>query len=43
MINKKRNEISISKMIDCNQKSMLPGGGFHGGEQIETLPGGGFH
>ena len=21
----------------------LPGGGFHGSEQVETLPGGGFH
>lgn len=28
---------------NMNQREMLPGGGFFGGEQKETLPGGGFH
>ena len=26
-----------------NETTMLPGGGFYGGENQETLPGGGFH
>ena len=25
------------------EETMLPGGGFHGGENQGTLPGGGFH
>lgn len=28
---------------NMNQREMLPGGDFFGGEQKETLPGGGFH
>ncbi|MGN0484742.1 MAG: hypothetical protein ACI4HI_14430 [Lachnospiraceae bacterium] len=35
---------NMNKTIIRNtQKELLPGGGFHGGEQTETLPGGGFH
>ena len=30
-------------MVNENMNNVLPGGGFHGGEQKETLPGGGFH
>ena len=39
-MNMEKQNVAIIKM---NQREMLPGGGFHGGEQKETLPGGGFH
>ena len=29
--------------VVVNNATLLPGGGFYGGEPKETLPGGGFH